>query len=290
VAADKLITLPVRVKDRKGLSALVDPGSYLNLMDAVLAKELGLTWRQLPPRVGASTANGTSMTIYGIAEVEMSIQDSLGHELTQNVPFLVADLRKYPIYLGMPWVADTNPKMDYKKKEVYFRSKDEALLSAFIHIDVEIAEEFQDSVEEGDIDLYVFHVSSEEERSLQILPEYYSEYKELFSSDRSTELPSHGPQDLAIELEPGLKPPYSPLYNLSSIELAALRKYINDYLARGWIRRSRSPAGAPILFTKKKDGSLRLYVDYRGLNRLTVKNRHALPLISESLDRLSHAK
>ena len=69
-----------------------------------------------------------------------------------------------------------------------------------------------------------------------------------------------------------------------------LREYIDDNLSKGFIRQSTSPAGAPILFVKKKDGSLRLCVDYRGLNRVTVKNRYLLPLISEALDRLVGAK
>ena len=61
-------------------------------------------------------------------------------------------------------------------------------------------------------------------------------------------------------------------------------------MALGRIRRSDSPAGAPILFVPKADGTLRLCVDYRGLNKVTVKNRHPLPLLSEILDRLCRAK
>jgi hypothetical protein len=72
--------------------------------------------------------------------------------------------------------------------------------------------------------------------------------------------------------------------------LEVLRKYLAEYMARGWIRRSRSPAGALILFVKKKDGSIRLCVDYCGLNRITIKNCYPLPLISESLERLAQAK
>lgn len=66
-----------------------------------------------------------------------------------------------------------------------------------------------------------------------------------------------------------------------------MREYLHTNLSKGYIRPSRSPAGAPILFAKKKDGTLRLCVDYRGLNALTVKNRHPLPLIQESLDQLA---
>ena len=73
-------------------------------------------------------------------------------------------------------------------------------------------------------------------------------------------------------------------------ELEELRDYLGKNLSRGWIRESDSPVGAPILFVKKKDGSLRLWVDYRGLNAVTKKDRYPLPLIGEALDRLSTAK
>jgi hypothetical protein len=93
----------------------------------------------------------------------------------------------------------------------------------------------------------------------------------------------------AIDLDPREKPLFRPLYNLSVKELAALYKYLNQALKNGWIKRSISEAGAPILFVLKKDSSLCLYVDYRGLNAITKKNRHLLPLISEMLNRLGRA-
>ena len=84
----------------------------------------------------------------------------------------------------------------------------------------------------------------------------------------------------------GPSPPFGPIYGLSEPELEALRGYIDENLARGSIRHSKSPTGAPILFLKKKDGLLRLCVDYRGLNRVTIRNRYPLPLIPELPDRL----
>ena len=77
---------------------------------------------------------------------------------------------------------------------------------------------------------------------------------------------------------------------MSEPELVALRTYLDENLRNGFIQPSKSPAGAPILFVKKKDGSLRLCVDYRGLNRITIRNRYPLPLIPELLDRLRTAK
>ena len=74
------------------------------------------------------------------------------------------------------------------------------------------------------------------------------------------------------------------------MELETLKTYFETHLKTGFICPSKSPAGAPILFDKKPDGSLCLCVDYRGLNNLTIKNRYPLPLIAESLDRPGRAK
>jgi hypothetical protein len=74
------------------------------------------------------------------------------------------------------------------------------------------------------------------------------------------------------------------------MELAALREYIDENLSKNFIRHSKSPVGAPILFVKNKDGSLRMYVDYRGLNKVTKKSRYPLPLISGLLEQLGSAK
>ncbi len=74
------------------------------------------------------------------------------------------------------------------------------------------------------------------------------------------------------------------------MELETLKTYIETHLKTGFIQPSKSPAGAPIFFDKKPNGSFHLCVDYWGLNNLTIKNRYPLPLISEVLDRLGRAK
>src|SRR5437667_4106919 len=74
---------------------------------------------------------------------------------------------------------------------------------------------------------------------------------------------------------------------MSSAKLKALEDYINDTLTKGWIRESKSPAGVPVLFIPRKSGELRFYVDYRGLNALTIKNHYPLPLINKLFDRFN---
>ena len=80
------------------------------------------------------------------------------------------------------------------------------------------------------------------------------------------------------------------IYGMSAVELATMKEYVKTYLANGFIRPSQSPAAAPVMFIKRPDGNLRLVVDYRALNAITVKNRFPLPLIPEMLDRLNTAK
>ncbi|OKP11122.1 Transposon Ty3-G Gag-Pol polyprotein, partial [Penicillium subrubescens] len=122
------------------------------------------------------------------------------------------------------------------------------------------------------------------------LPPELSKFNEFFLSQNSKTLPSSNKYDHAINLVTGAKVLYRPIYPLSQKELAELRKYIDKNLKNGRIRESKSPARAPILFVPKTDGGLRLCVDYRGLNKVSVKNRYPLPLISEILDRLAGSK
>src|SRR5213083_383038 len=83
-----------------------------------------------------------------------------------------------------------------------------------------------------------------------------------------------------------MEPPFIRIYNISPTKLKALDDYINEALHNGWIQESKSPTGIPILFVPKKNSELRLYVNYYGLNAITVKNQYLLPLINKLLDRL----
>ncbi|KAH7623119.1 putative Transposon Tf2-6 polyprotein [Nannochloris sp. 'desiccata'] len=114
------------------------------------------------------------------------------------------------------------------------------------------------------------------------------EFVDVFDPDLP--LPVDREIEHEIELEPGASPVAQQMYRLSFEELAELKTQILDYLNRGFIRPSKSPYGAPILFVRKKSGALRMCVDYRGLNRITKKNRCPLPRIDDLLDKLAGAK
>ena len=122
------------------------------------------------------------------------------------------------------------------------------------------------------------------------LPLQYHEFLDVFDRNQANDLPPHRPWDHPIDLQHGKQPPASRPYSMNHHELKALRKYLDTELSKGFIRVSRSPAAAPVLFVKKPNGDLRFCIDYRGLNAISVKNRHSLPLISETLSQLSKAK
>ena len=77
---------------------------------------------------------------------------------------------------------------------------------------------------------------------------------------------------------------------MSPAELTECRRQLGKYLSMGWIRPSSSPFGAPVIFVRKKDGSLRMCIDYRGLNAATVRDSYPIPRVDDLLDRLTHAR
>ena len=125
---------------------------------------------------------------------------------------------------------------------------------------------------------------------LTSIPLEYCNYADVFSKVKASELPPHCDYDLKINLEEGASPPLETLYSLSPVELSALRTFINENLATGFIRPTASSHAALVLFVKKKDSSLRLCVDFWGLNKVSKKDRYLLPLISNLLDSPSLAK
>lgn len=116
-------------------------------------------------------------------------------------------------------------------------------------------------------------------------------YADVMPPELPKELPPSRPgHDFKIELIPGAAPPNLRYYRLTYEEQAECRRQIQDGLEHGFIRPSTSPWGSPVLFVKKKDGTLRLCIDFRALNALTIKRRTALPRIDDLLDRMTGAK
>ncbi|KAL9259365.1 RNA-directed DNA polymerase-like protein [Drosera capensis] len=116
------------------------------------------------------------------------------------------------------------------------------------------------------------------------------EFSRVMPKELPKKLPPRREVNHKIELEPGTRPPARAPYRMAPTELEELRKQLKDLLDAGFIRPSKAPYAAPVLFQKKKDGSLRLCIDYRALNKVTVKNKYPIPLIADLFDQLGRAR
>ena len=277
----------------------LDSGAEVNVISQRFAVEEGMKPIKDAKLPRPTWMDGNSVYCYGAHRVKLSLCDSWGHVKEFETIFYAIDKEGPPLLLGMPGLAQEGIVIDLAARTWHFKIEKHTL--ELVH-----AHKFAKSLLKQP-EVYALMVADnssplpnpmigavETQTGLlptaapTVLPEELIEYQDVFSTEEAGRLPSHQGNDHAIETT--ADPPYGPLYNLSTKELEVLRTYLDDALAKGWIQHSTSPAGAPILFVPKKDGGLRLCVDYRGLNKVTVKNHHPLPLISETLDRLNGAK
>ena len=194
---------------------------------------------------------------------------SSSESVEQTIVFYVISSCLYPIILGLPWLCDTNPAVDWSSHVISFARTPSSPSSHLLS-------------HASDFALPYSYVAN------QTIPPEYADFADVFAKSSADKLPPSRPGfDLAIDLMPNTNPPYLPIYSLAPPELTTLKDYIDDMLAKGFIRISQSPAGAPVMFVPKPDNTLRLCVDFRKLNAITVKDRTSLPLTKELLSRLS---
>ena len=129
----------------------------------------------------------------------------------------------------------------------------------------------------------------EQQSAVKGIQELIKQYQVVFSEDIPAGLPPDRGIHHAIPTEPGAKAPASKVYRLSKPQREEMERQIRTLLLKGWIRPSSSPYGSPILFVKKKDGGMRMCVDYRAVNKMTVRNSYPLPRIDDLLDKMTGA-
>ncbi len=129
-----------------------------------------------------------------------------------------------------------------------------------------------------------------EEPTLEEIPIPYRDLAKVFSKQEADKLPPHRITDCKIILEKDATLHYGPIYSLTEEESKLLEEYIKENLEKGFIRPSESPAGYPVVFQKKKDGTLRVCIDYKKLNEVTIRNSYPIPLITDIIERVKDAK
>ena len=203
---------------------------------------------------------------------------------------IVLGIHDFDIVLGMDWLSKHRATLDCYKKEVRLVRPEESGV-IFQGIRREIAPSLINAItaskmlQKGCQGYLAFVVDRRQEGArLEDIP-IVKEFLDVFLDDISG-LPPDRAIEFVIELIPGTKPISIPPYRMAPIELKKLKAQLEELLNKGFIRPSISPWGAPVLFIKKKDGSLRLCIDYRQLNRVAIRNQYPLPRIDELFDQL----
>ena len=282
---------------------ILDSGAEVNVVSQKFAVEHGLERLLNADYPQVDAVHGVDVYCYGAYWVEWRVRDAwgkLGHH--RQIFYGIDREEGPPLILGMPGLMDAWIHIDASTKTWRFGVDMAAMqllsaqefVSAIQHepavYALLCAGPVRDQADKPKASLRSAAVTQGDHMDYEVtaLPSELADLADVASELEAGKLPRHSEGEHAIDLIGD--PPCGPIYNLSVRELAELRRFLDDALANGLVRPSTSPAGAPILFVPKKDGSLRLCVDYRGLNKITVKNRYPLPLISEILDRLSGAK
>ncbi|KAJ9522565.1 hypothetical protein QJQ45_008331 [Haematococcus lacustris] len=217
----------------------------------------------------------------------------------------VTQLHDFDIILGKPWLAEINPRIDWKANIMRFQhagrqhtlrppvkqpgtsdTANNPLLISSAQLRTAVSDKcpvFLVSITPAD---------SKAETSHQVLDcaPILQEYADVFPTDLPRGLPPERSVDHRIEHQQAKPPPARPTYNVSSGELAELKQQIGDLFDKGFIRPSTSPYASGVLLVRKKDGSFRMCIDYRPLNRLTIKNKYPLRRVDTLLHQLHGAQ
>ena len=203
---------------------------------------------------------------------------------------IVLGIHDFDIVLGMDWLSKHRSTLDFYKKEVRLVRPEEPGV-IFRGIRREIASSLINAMaaskmlRKGCQGYLAFVVDRRQEGTrMEDIP-IVKEFPDVFPDDISG-LPPYREVEFTIDLIPGTEPISIPPYRMAPVELRELKAQLEELLSKGFIRPSITPWGAPVLFMKKKDRSLRLCIDYRQLNRVTISNQYPLPRIDELFDQL----
>ncbi|KAL0543836.1 hypothetical protein IC582_018941 [Cucumis melo] len=268
---------------------LFDSGSSHSFISSAFVSHARLEVEPLHHVLSVSTPSGECLL--SKEKVKACQIELVGHVI--EVTLIVLDMLDFDVILGMDWLAANHASIDCSRKEVTFNPPSMASFKfkgggSKSLPQVISAIRASKLLSQGTWGILASVVDTREaDVSLSSEP-VVRDYPDVFPEELPG-LPPHREVEFAIELEPGTVPISRAPYRMAPAELKELKVQLQELLDKGFIRPSVSPWGAPVLFVKKKDGSMRLCIDYRELNKVTVKNRYPLPRIDDLFDQLQGA-
>ena len=264
-------------KDNADVRTLIDSSSEVNAISPVYASKLGLNVYHTD--IGAQKIDGSTLETFGMVLASFQVEDKLGRIWFFQKTFLLADISA-EVVLGIPFLTLSNANVQFVEKKLTWRSYTTAkALPTIKQVELINKKEFAKAALDKKSETFVVHIAFfnlvpriHPDREAQIAfllteevknPDEYLDFTNVFSKEKALILPeSTKLNEHTIDLNDGNQPPYRPIYNLGPVELKTSKTYIKTYLKTGFIWPSKSPAAAPILFNKKPDSSLYLYIDY----------------------------
>ncbi|KAJ1126111.1 hypothetical protein NDU88_004520 [Pleurodeles waltl] len=278
----KHLKLGIRVQVKKKTyfkKALVDSGATGNFVDAQLVRAWGISCieKKTPETIQAVDGKLLTGGPITLQTVPLTIICEGKNQRKKHKEELILDVihaPQYGIILGLPWLTHHNPEINWAERKIVFSS-------------VLCKEHCLQRTQESEVrHSYIATAAGKE----VLLPKQYLSYEDVFDEKEAENLPPHRSYDCQIDLVPGGILPNCRVYALSEHENQHLRKYLDKFLENGFIRASKSPTASPLFFVSKANGELRTCIDYRGLNKITFKNKFPLPLILVLLEQVKKAK
>src|SRR5258708_7202342 len=296
--------------------ALLDSGSSHSFVNEAFMLKNKLKFSYLPKAILLRMFDGsTTSTVDRTCHIPIMFSTGESHALDLFVTKLDEE---YLVVLGYDWLTQHNLSIDWVETKITFRNpktppETPSLAPKAVDIRLVSKRTMGRICQEVGSKMFLlslsgvqrtpnpFHTSLDQleakaaltaqpEDTLSGVPQEYHEFRDVFSGEKANALAPHRPYNLKINLEEGAKTFHGLIYLLSPPELTALREFLEENVRNGFIHPSKSLWGSPVLFVKKKDGSLHLCVDFRALNRVTEKDRYPLPLIPDLLNSLGPAR
>ncbi|XP_052732508.1 uncharacterized protein LOC108341297 [Vigna angularis] len=271
----------------KPCCVLYDSGATHSFISKACVEKLGLVESELQFDLVVSTpAAGGIKTSTVCVRCPIEVE---GRRYKVNL--ICLPLQDLEVILGMDWLATNRILIDGGKKELVFPGEEEEELS----VD---RGQLKEDIMEGASCFLIMTYENEEVRDARVERSFNKEHSrgrtvvDEFLDVFPNEVPGLPPVrevEFTIDLVTTAAPISVQPYRMAPAELVELKKQIEELLDKRFIRSSASPWGAPVLLVKKKDGSSRLCIDYRQLNKLTIKNKYPLPRIDDLLDQLQGA-
>ncbi|XP_058774497.1 uncharacterized protein LOC131648787 [Vicia villosa] len=257
------------------LITIIDTGATHCFIAAACVEKLGLVLSSMNGEMVVEVpAKGSVTTSLVCLKCPLSIFD---REFA--VDLVCLPLAGLDVILGMNWLEYNYAHINCYNKTVRFSTAEEE--EAGLVSSKQVRQLLKEEVEMFSL---MATLSIKNQNIIDELP-VVREFPEVFP-DEIPDVPPERGIEFTIDLVPGTKPVSMAPYRMSASELTELKKQLEDLLEKKFVRPSVSPWGAPVLLVKKKDGSMRLCIDYRQLNKVTIKNKYPLPRIDDLMDQL----